>query len=76
MMPFTTGTGLERMRSSGRTETADGLDWWMLDCLGWGRIAVISTCGLRCGAPLQKNQKEGPTRALPATAPMPKSDSF
>ena len=54
MMPFSTGTGLERMGSSGRTETADGLDWWMLDCLGWGRIAAMSTCGLRCGVPLQK----------------------
>ena len=46
MMPFSIGTGLERMGSSGRTETADGLDWWMLDRLGWGRIAAMSTCGL------------------------------
>ena len=54
MMPFSTGTGLERIGSSGRTETADELDWWMLDRLGWGRIAAMSTCGLRCAAPLQK----------------------
>ena len=54
MMPFSIGTRLERMGSSGRTEIADGLDWWMLDRLGWGRVAAMSTCGLQCGAPLQK----------------------
>ena len=47
------------MGSSGRTETADGLDWWMLDRLGWGRIAAMSTCGLRWGAPLRKQSRWG-----------------
>ena len=42
------------MGSSGQTETDDGQDWWMLDRLGWGRIAAMSTCGLRCGTLLQK----------------------
>ena len=59
MMLFSTGTGLERMGSSGRTETADELDWWMPDRLGWDKIAAMSTRGLRCGAPLQTQSRWG-----------------
>ena len=77
MMPFSTGTGLERVGSLGWTKIADGLNWWMLDRLGWGRIAAMSTCRFGCGTPLQK-EPEGrrPARALAVAAPMPKSDSF
>ena len=32
--------------SLGRTKTADGVNWRMLDRLGWGRIAAVLTCGL------------------------------
>ena len=54
MMPFSIGTGLERVGSLGWTKTADGLNWWMLDRLGWGRIDAMSTCRFGCGTPLQK----------------------
>ena len=46
MMPFSNGTGLERMGSLGWTKTVDGLNWRMLDRLGWGRIAAMLTCEL------------------------------
>ena len=62
--------------SLGWTKTADGLNWRMPDRLGSGRIAamlVYRLWTLSC----KKNQKgEGPARALPVAAPMPKSDSF
>ena len=60
-MPFSTGTGLERMGSSGRTEIADGLDWWMLDRLSWDRIAAMSTCGplMRCSPAKRTRRKKG-----------------
>ena len=54
MMPFSTETGLERMGSLGWTKTADGLNWRMLDRLGWGKIAAMLTCGLGCGILMQK----------------------
>ena len=44
----------------------------------WGRIvAAADRQALDVALPCKKNQKEeGPTRASPVAAPMPKSDSF
>ena len=45
----------------------------MPDRSGWGRIVQALDAALSC----KKNQKgEGPARASPVAAPMPKSDSF
>ena len=64
--------------SLGWTKTTGGLNWRMPDRLGWSRTAAAADrqaqdVALSC----KKNQKEeGPARALPVAAPMPKSDSF
>ena len=76
MMPFSIGTGLERVRVVG-----PDLDYWRAG------LQVPRSSGLRqdcCNAGLQaldgallcKNEEERSARALPVVAPMPKSVSF
>ena len=58
----------------------------MPDHLGWVRIAAMLVYRFRCNVGLQvldaalsckkKQKEEGPARASPVAAPMPKSDSF
>ena len=47
-------------------------------CRAWGRTAAAADRqALEVALPCKKNQKEeGPARASPMAAPMPKSDSF
>ena len=76
MMPFSTGTGLERIGVVGPDQ-----DYWRAG------LQVLGSSGLRqdhCNAGLQaldgaflcKNEEERSARALPVAAPMPKSVSF
>ena len=45
--------------------------------LAWGRTAAADRQALDVALSCKKNKKEeGPARALPVAAPMPKSDSF
>ena len=47
MMPrFQSELGWSVWGSLGWTKTADGLNWRMLDRLGWGRIVAMLTCWL------------------------------
>ena len=64
MPRFQPELGLSVWGSLGWTKTADGLNWRMTDRLGWGRIAVMLTCGLRRSTSLQKSRKKGDRRGL------------
>ena len=76
MMPFSTGTGLERVGVVGPDPDcwraglqAPGLSELRQDCCNAG--LQTQDGGLLC-----KNKEEGSARALPVTAPMPKSVYF
>ena len=77
MMPFSTGTGLERVRVVG-----PDLDCWRAGMQALGLFGLSLDC---CTVDLQvldvallcKNKEEGGlARASPVVAPMPKSVSF
>ena len=57
---------------------AGGLGCRLLDCRGWGRtVAATGRPALDVILPCKKNrQEEGPARASPVAALMPKSVSF
>ena len=76
MMPFSTGTGLERVGVVG-----SDLDYWRagLQVPGSSRLRQDRcNAGLQAldGALLCKNEEERSARALPVATPMPKSVSF
>ena len=78
MMPFSTGTGLERVGVVGPV-----LGWYWarlqaMRCRVWGRTAAATDRQApNVALPCKKNQKEeGPTRVSPVAAPMPKLVSF
>ena len=77
MMPFSIGTGLERVEVVG-----PDLDcWWAglqaVRRLAWGRTAATADRQALMVALLCKNEKEGGSaRTSPVTAPMPKSVPF
>ena len=76
MMPFSIGTGLERVGVVG-----PDLDCWRAGLQAPGSSGLRQD---RCNAGLQiqdgallcKNKEEGSARALPMAAPMPKSVSL
>ena len=78
MMPFSTGTGLERVGFVGLDQ--DYL-WVELEDAGSSGLRLDCCCADRQALDMallcKKNQKEeGPVRASPVAAPMPKFVSF
>ena len=78
MFFFSTGTGVERVRVVGLD-----LDGWRIgmQAIGlsglWYNVAAAGRPALDVILPCKKNrQEEGPARASPVAAPMPKSVSF
>ena len=60
MMLFSTGIGLERVRSLGWTHIAGRLGCRLLDCRGWGRIAAVADRpALTDDASLQEEPERG-----------------
>ena len=76
MMPFSTGTGLERVGVVG-----PNLDCWRAGLQapgssGWRQDRCNAGLQALGGTLLYKNEEEGSARALPVAAPMLKSVSF